>query len=372
MNDSHVLTVNTGSSSLRAHLVDPAAEKVLDHAEIEHPADTAEAHDVFRELLRRVPAKSIAVIAHRLVHGGPSLREPAYVDARAMELIREASSLAPMHNPKSLKLIEFLNERLPGVPQVVCPDTAFHDALPRAARAYALPHLWRAKWDLHRYGFHGLSYAWALRRTAQLLDRRTDQLNLLIAHLSGGSSVCAVRNGRSVDTSMGFTPLEGIPMSRRSGTVDPGMLLWLLREGKLSLTELEEGLHRESGLYGLSDGRSGDTRDLVAAAARGDAPSRFALEVYTHRVRRELGAMAASLPKVDAIVFTGDIGLDQPEVVESVCGGLGILGIAGGLSRARGEDAVISPGTSKIPVLVVRSREELQLAAEAIAVYERR
>jgi acetate kinase len=289
-----------------------------------------------------------------------------------VELIREASSLAPLHLPKSLALIEFLHERLPGVPQVVCPDTAFHASLPEPARAYALPHLWRAKWNLHRYGFHGLSYAWALGRTAWLLDRRPDELNVLIAHLSGGSSVCAVHYGRSVDTSMGFTPLEGVPMSRRSGTVDPGMLLWLLREGKVSLGELEVGLQQESGLLGLSDGRSGDTRDLVTAAEEGDAPARFALEVFTHRVRRELGAMAASLPSIDAVVFTGDIGWDQPEIVESVCGGLRILGIAGGLSRARADDAVISPRTSGIPVLVVRSREELQIATEAMAMHERR
>nr|WP_272919411.1 hypothetical protein [Amycolatopsis rubida] len=187
---------------------------------------------------------------------------------------------------------------------------------------------------------------------------------MLIAHLSGGCSVCAVSRGHSVDTSMGFTPLEGTMMAKRSGTVDPGMLLWLLRERKLTVDDLEDGLYHHSGLLGLS-GTSDDTRDLVRDARNGEVKARFALAVFEHRTRRELAAVAASLPEVDALVFTGDIGWDQPETAEAVAGGLGVLGIAGGLSRAREHDAVISPPGARVPVLALRSREELELARAA-------
>ncbi|MER6796330.1 acetate kinase, partial [Amycolatopsis mediterranei] len=195
-------------------------------------------------------------------------------------------------------------------------------------------------------------------------DRPAGELNLLVAHLSGGCSVVAVAGGRSVDTSMGFTPLEGTMMAKRSGTVDPGMLLWLLREGHLDVEELEDGLYHHSGLLGLS-GTSDDTRDLVRDSRAGDVKARFAMAVFEHRTRRELAAVAASLDRIDALVFTGDIGWDQPEVAEAVAGGLGVLGLRGGLSRNRERDAVISPAGARVPVLAVRSREELSLAAAA-------
>ena len=202
---------------------------------------------------------------------------------------------------------------------MLCPDTAFHAGLPDAAAVYALPGRWREKWGLRRYGFHGLSYAWALERTAELLGRPAAELDLVLAHLGGGSSVCAVSGGRSVDTSMGFTPLDGVPMSKRSGSVDPGLLLWLLEDGRLTPAELREGLERSSGLLGLSGGRSGDTRDLVAAERDGDEQAALALAVFCHRVSREIAAAATSLGRIDALVFTGEIGWDQPEVREAIC-----------------------------------------------------
>jgi acetate kinase len=359
-----ILTVNPGSSSLRAHLVETGDERVLDSAEIEHPPDSREARDALDEFLERIGTTGLDGVAHRLVHGGPDLIEPAAASSKVRRSIEHSCALDPQHGPNTLALLELLAERLPDVPHIVCPDTAFHHTLPEVARTYALPEQWRARWDLRRYGFHGLSFGWALRRAAELLDRPAGQLNLLIAHLSGGCSACAVQKGRSVDTSMGFTPLEGLVMSKRSGTVDPGMLLWLLREKKLSIEELERALYEESGLLGLS-GTSGDTRDLVRAARAGDVRASFALAVFEHRARRELAAMAASLPGVDALVFTGDIGWDQPEVVEAIAAGLGALGIRGGLTTGREQDAVISAPDADIPVLTIRSREELQLAVTA-------
>jgi acetate kinase len=363
-----VLTVNAGSSSLRAHVVRTTDERVLESEEIPHPADSAEARDGLDEFLGRIDPGGLDAVAHRLVHGGSELTTAAVADKRVRGIIAEACSLDPQHGPKTLALLDLLGDRLPKVPHVVCPDTEFHRDLPEVARTYALPEQWRARWGLRRYGFHGLSYGWALRRAARLLDRPVAGLNLLIAHLSGGSSVVAVRGGESVDTSMGFTPLEGLVMAKRSGTVDPGMLLWLLREEKLTITELEDGLYGKSGLLGLS-GSSDDTRDLVRDA-RDDVRASFAMAVFEHRVRRELAAVAAGLDRVDALVFTGDIGWDQPEVAEAVSAGLGVLGLRGGLSRDRESDGVISPKDAEIPVVVVRSREELQLAAVTAAKLE--
>ncbi|MGW4487414.1 acetate/propionate family kinase [Amycolatopsis sp. NPDC004368] len=351
----NVLTVNPGSASLRLHLVDSVTEEVLDattstvDAEIESFVDKCRAVDT---------------VAYRLVHGGPDVVEPAVVTPKVRAAIATARSLAPEHVPKTEALLDRLTRLLPDARHVVCPDTAFHRTLPAIARTYPLPQRWRARWDLRRYGFHGLSFGWAVRRAAALLHRPVADLQLLVAHLSGGCSVCAVSGGRSVDTSMGFTPLEGTMMAKRSGTVDPGLLLWLLREGKLTVDELEDGLYHHSGLLGLS-GTSDDTRDLVHA---GDVEARFALAVFGHRVRRELAAMAASLDRVDALVFTGDIGWDQPEVAEAVAAGLGVLGVSGGLSRVREEDAVISDPDAAVPVLTVRSREELELTRAAAGV----
>jgi acetate kinase len=247
------------------------------------------------------------------------------------------------------------------VPHVLCPDTAFHAGLPEAARTYALPAQWRRRWGLRRYGFHGLSYAYALPRAAQLLDRPVEELQVVLAHLGGGDSVCAVSNGRSVDTSMGFTPLDGVPMSTRSGAVDPGMLLWLL-DGRLTRDEMEDGLYHHAGLLGLSDGFSGDTRELVAGGRK------LALEVYTHRVRREIAAAATSLDRLDAIVFTGEIGWDQPEVREQVCAGLGLLGVRLPVTGNLDHDGPVSPADAPVQVLAIEPREELQIARECRAV----
>ncbi|MEU3626722.1 acetate kinase [Amycolatopsis coloradensis] len=359
-----VLTVNPGSGSLRLHVVRTEDEHVLDAVEIGKPADEADGE--IESFVDRVG--ELDAVAHRLVHGGRDLDSPTVVTPAVRTRIADVRSLAPEHIPHTEAMLDKLTERLPGLPHVVCPDTAFHRGLPEVARTYPLPEAWRARWDLRRYGFHGLSYQWASRRAAELLERPAGDLNLLIAHLSGGCSVSAVARGRTVDTSMGFTPLEGTMMTKRSGAVDPGMLLWLLREGHLTVGELEDGLYHRSGLLGLS-GTSDDTRELVRQARDGDVAARFALAVFEHRARRELAAVAASLDSVDALVFTGDIGWDQPEIAEAVAGGLGVLGISGGLDAGRDRDAVISDPAASIPVLTVRSREELSLAhaAETIA-----
>ncbi|MGW4523353.1 acetate kinase [Amycolatopsis sp. NPDC004378] len=289
-----VLTVNPGSGSLRLHVVEDG--DVVDSAEIGRPP--AEATDDVKSF---VDGLAVDAVAHRLVHGGPDLIAPSVVDDSVRAGVAAAKSLAPEHVPNTELLLDRLTELLPDKPHVVCPDTAFHHGLPEIARTYPVPARWRARWDLRRFGFHGLSFDWAVGRAAELLDRPVGELKLLVAHLSGGCSVCAVASGRSVDTSMGFTPLEGTMMAKRSGTVDPGMLLWLLREGHVSVEELEDVLYHHSGLLGLS-GTSDDTCDLVRDSRAGDVKARFAMAVFEHRTRRELAAVAASLDRVDALV----------------------------------------------------------------------
>ncbi len=308
-----------------------------------------------------------AAVGHRLVHGGDLLRGPTVVDDALRTALDGLADLAPLHLPPALRLLDEVRDWLPGVPHVVCPDTAFHARLPEPAATYPLSADWRGRWGLRRYGFHGLSYAWATRRAADLLDRPVGELHLVLAHLGGGCSVCAVRGGRSVDTSMGFTPLDGVPMSTRSGAVDPGMLLWLLQGDRLDVAELAEGLQHRSGLLGLSGGRSGDTRELVAAAGAGDRDAMLALDVFIHRVRREIAAAATSLDRLDAVVFTGEIGWDQPEVRAGVCAGLGLFGVAPPVRGNRTGDGPVSARGAPVPVLVVQPREELQLAAETRA-----
>ncbi|GIG87217.1 acetate/propionate family kinase [Plantactinospora endophytica] len=357
-----VLTVNAGSSSLRLDYV-RAGETADDLHRTEPPGSDAADRAVRDFVAAHDPPDAVG---HRLVHGGDLVHSPTVVDDALRSRLDGLATLAPLHLPPALHLLDSLRERLPDVPQVLCPDTAFHAHLPAAAATYPLPARWRRRWGLRRYGFHGLSYAYALRRTAELLGRPADGLQVLLAHLGGGASVCAVRDGRSVDTSMGFTPLDGVPMSKRSGAVDPGMLLWLLDDDRLSLAELAEGLNSQAGLLGLSDGRSSDTRDLVAAA--GDDPvAALALAVYAHRVRRELAAAATSLDRLDALVFTGEIGWDQPEVRHDVCAGLGLLGVRPPPGGNPETDAVVSATGAQVPVLVVEPREDLQVAAETLA-----
>ncbi|MDH2426865.1 acetate/propionate family kinase [Sphaerisporangium sp. TRM90804] len=359
------LTVNAGSSSLRLTLV--RDERVLHESYVEkRPPDPAGIERVIDDFLREAPGHEITVVAHRLVHGGEAVTTPTVAGDEVVEAVRRYADLAPLHVPPALALVEAARRRLPGVPHVLCPDTAFHAGLPEAAATYPLPAEWRRDYGLRRYGFHGLSYAWALGRAAALLERPASSLHVVMTHLGGGSSVCAVREGVSVDTSMGFTPLEGVPMSTRSGSVDPGMLLWLLDDARLGLDELREGLDRRSGLLGLS-GSSGDTRELVASD---DPAAALALAVFAHRVAREIAASATGLDRLDALVFTGEIGWDQPEVREDVCRRLRLLGVA---PPARGEvteDGVVSAPGAAVPVLVVQPREELQLAREALAAVE--
>lgn len=356
-----VLAVNAGSSTLKLRLVGPddEVEATLDLDPWDGSVD-ADGLPEWLQGLTRVDA-----LGHRVVHGGDHFSTATLIDDEVLDSIASLANLAPLHQLRSVAAIEAVQGALPGVPGVACFDTAFHAALPEPAATYALPEAWRRRWPLRRYGFHGLSHAWASKRAAEMVGGSADELRIVSCHLGSGASLCAVLGGRSVDTTMGFTPLDGLVMATRSGSVDPGLVLWLLQQGGLSPEAVAHGLEHDAGLAGLSGG-SGDMRDVVAGVARHDAGSSRAFAVYLHRLRRELGAMTAALDGLDVVVFTGGVGEHQPAVRAGAVDGLGFLGLAvdGDRNAAAASDADISAPGSRARTVVVTSREDLEIARQ--------
>ncbi len=355
----NVLVVNAGSGSLKLSVVDDAdgllASQSLPRLE---SGDLAVA---LAEFIDEAP--DVDAAGHRVVHGGAAFVEPVVLDDRADAVLQELADLAPLHNPQGLAAIHALRALDPDLVQVACFDTAFHAGLPDRASTYAIPRDWRERWGIRRFGFHGLSHAWASQRAAALLGRSRGELRLVTAHLGAGASLAAVAKGRSVDTTMGFTPMEGLVMATRSGSIDPGVVLWVQRHGHLSVDEVDEVLERESGLLGLS-GRSGDLRQVISAMDGGDADARLAYDVYVYRIQTGVAAMCVALDGLDGLVFTGGAGEASPRLRADICGGLGLLGVRLDASaNADGaEDRPIAVSGSRPAVVVVRAREDLEIA----------
>jgi acetate kinase len=349
-----VLAVNLGSSSLRLSIVDEA-DRVSAEAHVDRDGDPAA---TLRDFVEQATG-DFAAVAHRLVHGGPSIRCATVVDDAVRGRLDEAATMAPLHVPAALRLLDAARETIDR-PQVVCVDTAFHADMPEHAATYAVPSEWR-RWGVRRYGFHGLSYAWSSRRCAELLERPADGLQMVIAHIGAGVSACAVRGGRSVDTSMGFTPLEGAVMAMRSGSVDPGALLWLQQVHGITTGDMNTALEHRSGLLALS-GRV-DLREIERAAADGDTACTDALDVYIHSLSRVIGGLATSLDRLDALVFTGGVGEHSALVRTRVCRRLALLGVPGVLADATG-DAVIARAGGGPAVAVVTAREDAEMARQ--------
>jgi acetate kinase len=289
-------------------------------------------------------------VGHRVVHGGARFRDAVLVDDDVVATLGELSDLAPLHQPAALAGIAAVGRALPDVPAVACFDTAFHATLPAAAATYALPQQWRERFGLRRFGFHGLSHAHASRRAAAA--------RVVSCHLGAGASLAAVRDGVCVDTTMGFTPMEGLVMATRSGDVDPGLVLWLLRHG-LDVDAVEQGLDREGGLKGLA----GDP-DMRALLARDDSDAQLALDVYVHRLRSAIAAMVAALGGLDALVFTGGVGEHAPEIRARTAAGLGFLGVTldeQANARATADAEIGAPGAAA-RAIVVTAREDLEVA----------
>jgi acetate kinase len=334
----HILVVNAGSTSLKLAVVEDG--------------ESAARVDSLEQAAAAAP---LDAVGHRVVHGGSRFLEPATIDDGVLGELRRVSDLAPLHNAPALAAIDSARRLLPDVPHVAVFDTAFHATLPAESFTYPLPRSWRERWGIRRYGFHGLSVQWA----AELV--RVPRL--VVAHLGGGCSVTAVLNGRSVDTTMGFTPLEGVPMATRSGSIDPGALLHVLRSGELGVDGVDHALEHESGLLGLSD-RSGRIDELERAESEGDGHARLALDVFAHRVAQAVAAMATSLGGLDALVFTAGAGEGSPSLRERVCARLAFLGVTldpAANAGARG-DAEVAAEASSARVTVVAAREELVIA----------
>ncbi|WP_328615261.1 acetate kinase [Amycolatopsis sp. NBC_00355] len=349
-----VLTLNPGSSSMKVSLIADGVAVGWTAWDLADPGAVAQA-------IRRW--SDVDVVAVRFVHGG-SQKVPAVVDDALLANLERLTSLAPNHQPLSLEVTREVRRLLPDIPVVACFDTAFHAGMPEAASRYPLPRAWTVQKRLRRYGFHGLSCQYALHRTAELLGRAPDELQLVCAHVGAGVSVTAIRDGHGVDTSMGFTPLEGAMMATRSGSVDPGLLLHVMQTAPMSPAEMADALFHRSGLAGMS-GTNGDLRSVLAAAAHGKRDAEVALDVYRHRLRREIGAAATSLSRLDAVVFTGGVAEYQPEVITSVLDGLGVLGLRAGGVPHTDVDRIVTAADSPVPALIVRPREDLELASGA-------
>ncbi len=366
-----VLVVNAGSSSLKLALV--ACDGEGDGTTIEARELDAPRSQIDPEQLRAALESSLGeadAVGHRIVHGGERFREAVRIDADVERALRELVDLAPLHQPKSLAALEAVTRLLPQLAAVACFDTAFHATLPPAAFTYALPAHWRERWRLRRYGFHGLSHAWVTRRTAQLLARDPSGLRIVSCHLGAGASLCAIVDGRSLDTTMGFTPLEGLVMATRSGSVDPGMLLWLAEHERQSVSELGDSLEHRSGLVGLAG--SADMREVIERDAAGDPAAQLALGVYVRSLRAGIAAMVAALGGLDALVFTGGVGEHAAEVRARALAGLGFLGASLDEARNRAATTDMEIGASGAPVrvLVIGAREDLEIARQVRGVLE--
>ena len=361
----NVLVVNAGSSTLKLALL-AGDDRMLAERELEVPGLEIGADALHAALAAGLG--SADVVGHRIVHGGERFSEAVIVDPAVHDALQELVDLAPLHQPKSLAALAAVSEALPDVPSVACFDTAFHRTMSDAAATYALPTAWRERWHVRRYGFHGLSHGWIAKRAPELLGVPAAGLRLVSCHLGAGASLCAILDGRSVDTTMGFTPLEGLVMATRSGSVDPGVMLWLLERTGITEHELAHALEHESGLLALAG--TADMRQVLGAVDRGDSRARLALAVYAHRLRAGIAAMAAAIGGVDAVAFTGGIGQRSPELRADAAAGLDFLGLAidPELNANGRADREVTAAGARARTLVIEAREDLEIARQARAV----
>lgn len=383
------LALNTGSSSLKFALYDEEVRSPLvrgsvdwrgDQAELTvragsgpkvgRPADVGDpggaAHAAIRAVLDAGhPPGEVRGVGHRIVHGGTRFRASVPIDEAVEADIRGLTPLAPLHNPPALDALAAARGALPAAPQVAVFDTAFFRDLPPESITLPVPRRWTEEWGIRRFGFHGISHEYCAGRAAAILGRDPDSLRLVICHLGNGCSASAVRGGKPVDTTMSFTPLDGLMMGTRPGAVDPGALLYLLKEGRIDRDGMDDALNHHAGLLGVS-GVSGDFRKVEEAAGRGDDRARLALAMYEARVTAAVGALAATLGGLDALVFAAGVGENGASLRASVCGRLGFIGVRldGGRNEASPRDADIAAADSPVRVLVIRTQEELMIARD--------
>ena len=392
----NILVINCGSSSLKYQLINSISGEVLakglcerigidgmltyqpeggdkEKSEIAMPTHTEAINAVIQALTNEKTGvikslSEVGAVGHRVVHGGEKFTSSCLITEESIKAIEECNDLAPLHNPANLIGIRACQELMPGVPMVAVFDTAFHQTMPEVAYMYGLPYEYYEKYKVRRYGFHGTSHSYVSKRVAEILGKPYDQLKIIVCHLGNGASISAVKYGKSVDTSMGLTPLEGLVMGTRSGDLDPAILEFVAKKANLTLDEITEVLNKKSGMLGISC-LSSDGRDLEVAAEAGNAKAKLALDVFDYRVIKYIGAYAAVMNGVDAIAFTAGIGENNKEMRKAVCENLGYLGIQidDEKNNVRGEERIISTDDSKVKVLLVPTNEELAIARETLA-----
>ena len=391
-----VLVINCGSSSLKYQLIDSDTEQVMakgicerikldgtlthqtmgkEKIQLESPMPdhSAAVKIVLEKLLdKEVGAISsledINAIGHRVVHGGEKFAASALINDEVLSAIEDCNDLAPLHNPANLIGIKACQELMPGVPQVAVFDTAFHQTMPAYAYTYGLPYEYYEKYKVRRYGFHGTSHSFVSKRTAELLGKDIKDTKIIVCHLGGGASICAVCGGKSIDTTMGLTPLEGITMGTRSGNIDPAIIEFIANKEGKTIAEVMNILNKESGVLGIS-GKSSDFRDLNKGIAEGDMRCDIAMDVFCYQAAKFIGGYVAAMNGVDAVVFTAGVGENDPLVRKLTCDRLKFLGVTidDEVNKLRGEEVKISGEDSKVPVYVVPTNEELAIARETVA-----
>jgi acetate kinase len=357
-----ILIVNAGSSSLKLRLLGPD-DTVVASADLPAPHDAADTAALKEALDSFGP---VGAVGHRVVHGGTLYTEPVLMDATVRQQLDTLIDLAPLHQPKSLGALDAVSSVLPDVPAVACFDTAFHASMPATAATYALPLEWRQRWTLRKYGFHGLSHAYVSRTVASLVPGASRRV--VSCHLGAGASLCAVLDGHSVDTTMGFTPQDGLVMATRSGSVDPGLVLWLEEHAKMPPAEVATNLEYRSGLLGLAG--TADMREVLTRAAAGDERAVLAREVYLHRLCGSMAQMTAALGGLDALVFTGGVGENSAEIRARAMDRLGFLGVRGDSTRNSSQTGDREIGAPDAPVrsLMISAREDIEIARQVRAI----
>ena len=392
----NILVINCGSSSLKYQLIDMNDESVLaiglverigiEGARVKHTTTgkeevvIEETMDDHRKALELVlgalvneeygaikSMDEIGAVGHRVVHGGENFAESVVIDGEVMDAINDCIDLAPLHNPPNIMGIEACQELMEETPMVAVFDTAFHQTIPVSNYMYALPYELYEKYGVRKYGFHGTSHKYVTARAADMLGKDQDDLNIITCHLGNGASIAAIKNGKSIDTSMGFTPLEGLAMGTRSGDMDPAIIPFIMEKDDMSIEDINNLLNKESGVLGIS-GLSSDFRDLENAMNDGNERAKIALDVFVNRVKKYIGAYSSLLPSLDGIVFTAGIGENSSTIREMVCDGLDILGVEldSEANDIRGKEAIVSSDSSDTKVLVIPTNEELMIARDTL------
>lgn len=394
----NVLVINCGSSSLKFQLIDAASEKVLakglcerigidgrltyqptggekEKSDKQMPTHTEAIQFVIEALTNPETGvvkslDEIGAVGHRVVHGGEKFSSSVVITEDVKKAVAECNDLAPLHNPANLIGIEACEKLMPGTPMVAVFDTAFHQTMPEKAYMYGLPYEYYEKYKVRRYGFHGTSHSFVSKRAAEVMERPYEDLKTIVCHLGNGSSVSAVMNGKSVDTSMGLTPLEGLVMGTRSGNIDPAIMEFIAQKENLDIAGVMNVLNKKSGVFGLSGGLSSDFRDLTDAMNSGDKKAKIAMDVFSYNVAKYVGSYAAAMNGVDCIAFTAGIGENDDYVREQVCSYLGYLGVDFDKeinTGLRGKEQELTKPGSKVRVFVIPTNEELAIARETLA-----